>query len=473
MDEKQIFAEYQKTIQQFKSKKDPSMGDTRAYLAALVDLNILERGAKNRSDMLFSLEKSLRHIKSVDIHKDYKNTIKSWQENDRSALKNYLNKIHGKQTQIIKKSSKNGFKAISLFTGSCGLDLGFEYAGFKICLGLDIDPGSKELVELNRANIPFLFGDIKDITTNQILGNAGMKKGEIDVLLGGPPCQPFSPAGNQNSLYDPRSRALIEYIRVIEEAQPKFFVMEEVPGLLTASIKHVPLIERQKRRLSREEKKGSAWNLILKELKKTKYKIIYSELNAADYGTPQIRKRIIAMGVRPDYKVKPALPEPTHKKPGKPSLTPLKPWVPLLDAILGVEPGQYNSLGPKYKEYMPYVPPGGNWRQIPDDLKKEAMNSAYFSGGGKMGFYRRLTWFEPAPTLVTSPSMKATMMIHPWEDRAISVNEYKLIQGFPIDWKVPKSLGVQYKKLGEAVPPILANAVALKVRELLSEVKNQ
>ena len=88
-----------------------------------------------------------------------------------------------------------------------------------------------------------------------------------------------------------------------------------------------------------------------------------------------------------------------------------------------------------------------------------------------MGFYRRLTWFEPSPTLVTSPAMKATMMIHPWEDRPLSINEYKLIQGFPVSWKVPGSLSVQYRKIGEAVPPILAYSVALKVKEILENVE--
>ena len=149
------------------------------------------------------------------------------------------------------------------------------------------------------------------------------------------------------------------------------------------------------------------------------------------------------------------------------SLDQLKPWITLQNSIMGIEIGECPDLSPKFKKYMPCVPPGGNWRQIPDNLKKEAMNNAFYAGGGKMGFYRRLCWFEQSPTLVTSPTMKSTMMVHPWEDRPISVNEYKVIQGFPIEWLLPGSVTNKYKKVGEAVPPTLSFAIAKNVRKIL------
>ena len=125
------------------------------------------------------------------------------------------------------------------------------------------------------------------------------------------------------------------------------------------------------------------------------------------------------------------------------------------------------ELPPKYKKYMKYVPPGGNWRQIPHDLVPDAMNGAFVAGGGRMGFYRRLSWFEPSPTLVTTPIMKGSMLIHPVEDRPLSVNDYKVIQGFPQDWEVPGPLSAEYRKIGEAVPPLLAYSVALGLKQSL------
>lgn len=474
MDRDVLLAEYWKFINNFKSKKIFSFGDARAYISALVDLNLLDIGLAKYSDFYEAMHLSLNHSNKINknnnIQSDYSKILKKWRKSDKSKLIESSRTIKGGGTIPIDKKQKNGLSAISLCTGCYGLDLGFEYAGFKIKLGLDNDKSSEEIITKNRSDQPFILDDISKVKTEEILTQSGLQKGEIDVIIGGPPCQPFSPAGNIASMYDPRSRPLLEFIRVVREAEPKAFVMEEVPGLLSARIKHVPLREIiNGRRLSEEEKRGSAWKLILKEIKKTNYEILYDKLNAADFGAPQTRERIIVVGINKKLGRKPELPEVTHKKPGKPSLQTLNPWVPVLDAIIGIDKGKCNSLGPKFSKYMPNVPPGGNWRQLPDSVKKDAMNSAYHSGGGKMGFYRRLSWFHPSPTLVTSPSMKSTMMIHPWEERPISVNEYKVLQGFPIDWNVPNSVSAQYRKIGEAVPPILAYAVAQKIKELISD----
>jgi len=468
-DEEVILASYWSFLQGFRSKKDFSLGDARAYISALVDLYIAENGLSRREDLLNALRAAIDHAKTVKA-KDYSETLSAWRELDRDIFYEFSKKLEGKGVEMPKRSPKNGFNVISLFTGSYGLDLGFEYAGLTVRVALDVDKSSKAIVEANRPEVPFILRDIKDITTREILAIAGLGKGDVDVVTGGPPCQPFSPAGKRHSLKDPRASPLMEFIRVIKEAEPKAFVMEEVPGLISARIKHVPISERGKGSLSPEEEAGSAWRVVLEELKKTGYRITYGVLNAADYGTPQVRERLFVIGLRPDLGASPSLPEPTHRRPDKPSLTGLNQWVPLLDAIGGVNPGEYTPLPPKYARFLKYVPPGGNWRQIPQELRPEAMNGAYDAGGGRMGFYRRLTWFEPSPTLVTSPAMKATMMIHPWEDRPLSVDEYKAIQGFPEDWVVPGSVYTQYRKIGEAVPPILAYAVASAVVDLLEGV---
>jgi DNA (cytosine-5)-methyltransferase 1 len=105
------------------------------------------------------------------------------------------------------------------------------------------------------------------------------------------------------------------------------------------------------------------------------------------------------------------------------------------------------------------VPEGGNWRDIPAEYQELAMGGAYFSGGGKVGFYRRLSYDQPSPTLVTSPVQKATMLCHPTKDRPLSVHEYARIQQFPDDWKFIGSANDKYKQIGNAVPCGLAEAV--------------
>jgi DNA (cytosine-5)-methyltransferase 1 len=246
--------------------------------------------------------------------------------------------------------------------------------------------------------------------------------------------------------------------------------MEEVTGLLNARLKHVPIKERN-RELLPEELPGSVWGVVLQELSKTGYKIVWGVLNAADYGAPQIRQRVFVIGVRRDLGIRPRLPSPTHAKPGNLTLVGAKPWICLLEAISGVSAREYIELPPKYRKYMKYIPPGGNWRQIPNDIVPDAMNGAFKAGGGRMGFYRRLTWFEPSPTLVTSPIMKGSMLVHPAEDRPLSVDEYKIIQGFPQDWIVPGKTAEKYKKIGEAVPPLLSYAVASMLKRELTKVK--
>ncbi len=459
-----------------------SKGDARAYLSLLAELRHLETG----EDIVNALEWALGHAVGLlkngkcAVVEDYQSKYKEWLNTDRSKIR--LRKFVPLPSRVETKTYQpvETLYSISLFTGAYGLDLGFEQAGFDVTVGLDISEWSYQNFRANHPDKPFILGDINKVTTKEILKEAGLAPGEVDVLTGGPPCQPFSTAGKRQGLNDPRASALMQYIRVIREARPKVFVMEEVTGLLNARLKHVPIKERGKRPLLPEEQPGSVWKVVIKELEKTGYLVDWKVLNAADYGTPQVRERVIVVGVRPDIAKKRGLkkgmlhPAPTHTGiPRNGALDKwvssghqaLPPWLTLAEAIADIKDHiGYSKLGPKYAKFMKYVPAGGNWRQIPDDLKKEAMNSAYHAGGGKMGFYRRLTWFEPSPTLVTSPSMKATMMIHPLEDRPLSVREYIRIQGFPEDWKVVLSVAQAYKVFGEAVPVPLARAVALKVR---------
>jgi len=456
-------------IERFNGYSSFSMGDARAYISMLADITIVSTGA----DYVTALAEALKRAEDIytsrgyqGVIDDYKAVYREWQGVDRSKLKDSPPKLTCNTLPKGEYNIDTELTVVSLFTGAYGLDLGFELAGFRVTVALDISEDSYMNLRVNRPKVPFLLGDIKRFKTEDILKEAGLRPGEVDVVTGGPPCQPFSPAGKRQSLNDPRAAPLMEFIRVIVEARPKVFVMEEVPGILSARIKHIPIAERNKRPLSPEEEPGSAWRVVLEELGKTGYIIGWKVLNAADYGTPQERERVIVVGVRPDLKVRPVFPEPTHSRRPTGLLGGLKPWLTLLEAVTDIEDHiGFIPLPPKYAKYMKYVPPGGNWRQLPDELKREAMGGAYSAGGGRMGFYRRLTWFEPSPTLVTSPAMKATMMVHPWEDRPLTVREYLRLQGFPDDWRVVIPVQDAYRLFGEAVPVPLAYAVARALRD--------
>ncbi len=357
----------------------------------------------------------------------------------------------------------NGFNVVSLFSGAMGLDIGFMAAGFDIRVANDIDPKSKETIELNVPQISFIFKDINTVSTDELLATASLKKGEVDVLIGGPPCQPFSPAGKRLGLSDPRASPLKYFVRAIKELKPKVFVMEEVPGILSSRLRHLPISERSKRELTEEEKPGSAFKVILEMLASTGYKFTYGRLNAADFGSPQLRERIIFIGLRDG---KPTLPEITHSDSSIPGTL---PWNTFWEATLDITGCVSDSaqLSPKTLEYMKHVPPGGNWRELPPEHLRSAMGGAYIAGGGKVGFYRRLSWDEPSPTLVTSPIQKGTLLVHPELNRPLTVKEYARLQGFPDDWKIAGSVMDKYRLIGNAVPVHLSYAIALHVRGLL------
>jgi DNA (cytosine-5)-methyltransferase 1 len=445
-----------------------SMGDVRAYISLLTDLNIAggERDYVEALYRAYEAASSLYESRGLSaLAEDYREKVKEWAVLDRSSFS--VRPPTPNNTSL--KPVVKGATVISLFTGAYGMDMGFEKAGYEVLLGLDISDASYKNFKANRPKTPFIYGDIVNYSTTDILREAGLKPGEVDVVTGGPPCQPFSTAGKREGLNDHRSKALAEYIRFIGEAKPKVFVMEEVAGLLNARLVHVPIKERGKRPLGPEEQPGSLWKVVLAALQETGYKIVWGVLNAADFGAPQERERVIVIGVRPDIGVSPTLPQPTYSKKPKATLTGVTlPWVTMAEAIMGVkEDIGYVDLPPKYLRYIRYVPGGGNWRQIPEGLKPGAMNGAYSAGGGKMGFYRRVAWFEPSPTLVTSPAMKATMLVHPWYDRPLGVREYMRLQGFPDDWKVAVRVQDAYRLFGEAVPVPLAYAVAVHIGALM------
>jgi DNA (cytosine-5)-methyltransferase 1 len=353
------------------------------------------------------------------------------------------------------------FRAISLFSGAMGLDIGFMQSGVNILLGNDIEKESCNTVLSNLPDMRFLNKDIDDVTPADLTREAGISSGELDILIGGPPCQPFSPAGKRAGLNDPRASPLKYFIRAIKEIRPAAFVMEEVPGLLSSRLKHFPYYDKYTRKPVGDEERGSAFKVVTEMLDSTGYRYAYATLNAADYGAPQFRNRVIFIGLKEG---EPSFPEPTHAGNGSSGRD---PWVTFWEAARSFRYTKDLGLAEGDARFMGYVPPGGNWSQMPPEIARKAMGKALESEGGRMGFFRRIAWDEPSPTLVTTPTQKGTFLVHPEFDRFLSIPEYKILQGFPEWWRITGTTESQYKLIGNAVPIHLSMAVASHVTKIL------
>lgn len=334
---------------------------------------------------------------------------------------------------------------ISLFSGAMGLDIGLSKAGLNIAIGQDFDIACAATIKANGHKA--LHGDIRNIDASDLLNKAKLHPGEAFLLCGGPPCQPFSTAGRRMGINDPRGSLFMDFIRMIDHIRPRFFIMENVKGIMSAPLKHVPLVERSKNHAG--QKIGKVLDIILSEFEKLGYKTVFGVLDAVNYGVPQFRERFVLIGSRDNEDV--FLPIPTHFQLHQDHNY---RWQTLRESITDLENanGECTKFSSERLNYLRLVPEGGNWKDIPDNLISKAMGGAYESGGGKVGFYRRLSYDQPAPTLVTSPVQKATMMCHPKQDRPLSVREYARIQQFPDTWVFEGTVAAKYRQIGNAVP---------------------
>ncbi len=358
--------------------------------------------------------------------------------------------------------------ALSFFSGAMGLDIGLKKAGFDIRLACEYDKYCQQTIKHNQPDLPLLT-DINNYEAADILEAAGLsEEDDIDLIVGGPPCQAFSTAGKRQGFNDDRGNSFLKYIDLALELRPKFLVIENVRGLLSCPMKHRPHRERGNEYpdLVQDELKGGALNFVLHKLKKAGYGYSFDLYNSANFGTPQKRERVIIICTR-DGSNPPFL-TPTnsqHEEFGLP------PWRSFKEAVRGVNSCNHLSFPEKRLQYYRMLKPGQNWRSLPEHLQKEALGKSYFAGGGKTGFLRRLSWDDPSPTLVTHPAMPATDLAHPEEDRPLSVEEYKRVQEFPDNWEICGPLIQQYKQIGNAVPVSLGYAVGTLIQNLLAERK--
>jgi len=351
------------------------------------------------------------------------------------------------------KDSFSNRDVISLFSGAMGLDIGLTIAGLTVKVGQDFDNACVTTMKANGHNV--LGGDIRDIDPQRLLDIAGLNPGEPFLLCGGPPCQPFSTAGKRLGINDPRGSLFMDFIRMIDAIRPRFFIMENVKGIMSAPLQHTPISQRNGQ-ATLEERPGSVLDVILSEFNKLGYKTVYGVLDAVNYGVPQFRERFVLIGSREQEDI--YLPFPTHFQMHQ---DPNYRWVTLKNAIadLELDPRECASFSSDRMEFLKIVPEGGNWKSLPTDMIEKAMGGAFLSGGGKVGFYRRLSYDQPSPTLVTSPVQKASMLCHPTQNRPLSVREYARIQQFPDDWDITGTIAAKYRQIGNAVPVGLATAL--------------
>lgn len=349
--------------------------------------------------------------------------------------------------------------ALSLFSGAGGLDIGLEQAGFHLLaqIEMDSDCSSTLLARAERKQTGSLVIQkrIEDVDPGLLSKQMKVLPGELDLLAGGPPCQPFTTTGLRKGINDRRaSSAFPKYLEYVSVFRPKALMLENVDGFLSAALKHRPLSKRGKKNppLSWEESKGSFLHWFLTELAGLGYSVSWGVLDAVGHGVAQFRQRAFLIGVHGEEPC--FLPEETFG----PGLA--EPWQNLREALADVhETGPVQPLSERKKKVFRLIPPGGNWRDLPPDLQRQTMGAAYHATGGKSGWWRRLSWDSPAPTVLGMPDHSSTALIHPDENRCLSLNECAAVQSFPrgaIFSGTPRSC---YQQVGNAVPPRLGEAM--------------
>jgi len=340
-------------------------------------------------------------------------------------------------------------KVISLFTGAGGLDFGFEAAGFHTAAAVEIDPACCRTL---RANRPWqvIGDDIHNVRTSDLLAIAGLAPSQPDVLIGGPPCQPFSKSGywatgDSKRLDDQRADTLSAYLRILEEAQPRAFLLENVYGLAYRG-------------------KDEGLNRILRGVEAINrrtglnYKPRWKVLNAAGYGVPQLRERVIIIASRDGAEF--SFPEPSFGSPDAVRLG-QHPYRTAWDA-LGDLPAYPNEdgleMGGKWAELLPSIPEGHNYlwhTRRGGGLPLFGWRTRYWN------FLLKLAKDRPSWTIQAQPG-SATGPFH-WKNRKLSSRELARLQTFPDDVNFPVSRNEVQRQLGNAVPSLLAEVLAREI----------
>lgn len=334
------------------------------------------------------------------------------------------------------------FTTIELFAGAGGLALGVESAGFDTIGLVEFDKDAADTLKKNRPEWNVINDDIANISCLDLEDYFSIKKGELDLLSGGAPCQAFSYAGKRLGLEDARGTLFYHYAVFLEKLQPKMFLFENVRGLLTHD-------------------HGKTYETMLDIFTNAGYTISRQVMNAWEHGAPQKRERLITIGIRNDLAESCVFEFPKAHE-----------YKPVLrDVLLDCPEGPGVPYGEKKRKIFELVPPGGYWRDIDPEVAKEYMKSCWDMEGGRTGILRRMSLDEPSLTVLTSPSQKQTERCHPIEARPFTVRENARCQMFPDEWEFCGNVMSQYKQVGNAVPVSLAHDIALEISRTLRMVE--
>ncbi len=390
--------------------------------------------------------------------------------------KRYLDPITGLiYTSILNVNNTpfSGNKVISLFSGAGGMDIGLEAAGFETVACVEHDKDCCTTLEFNRPEWNIEIGDdsaspgdIRYVKGEDILRKAGLRKGEAALVVGGPPCQPFSNIGKKQGTDDPVNGDLYaEFVRVVKECLPRGFIFENVAGL--KQDKHRPLL-----------------NFLVQELSDAGYSIDCSILNAADYGVPQQRKRFIMLGLLGEEK--PSFPIPTHhqdaasqsslyRRIGFAGRTNFRSWATVgetfssaLSKLESRSDYALMNISEVVQNRMKHLKQGENFKALPMELRPNCWKNGRHQGQDTFG---RMREDRPSLTIRTAAYNPAKgMYIHPTENRGLSSHEMAALQSFPMDWIFRRAgtdkvtLVSVGKQIGNAVPPPLAKALGLAMK---------
>lgn len=363
----------------------------------------------------------------------------------------------------------NKLKAISLFSGAGGMDIGVTQAGFEVEACIELDSNCcqtlRENIRRSDASTKVFEGDIRVFNPEELLQQCSLKPGEIDLLFGGPPCQAFSQIGKKLALEDERGMLLFQVIRYAKVLKPRAIMMEQVKGLLTAKdLNGVP---------------GGVFNSFIEELDSLGYVPKWKVMLAAEYGVPQLRQRVILVATEKPNGFE--FPDPTHAAPERcVGFFPLLPYSTVGDAITDLRPpvskadvpeipedSHYDVTPKRDRERIHGVPEGENLSSQ-TNLPKEQRGNLTQKDTTK---FLRLSRSRPSNTL-----RGGEIFFHPLEDRYLTPREYMRIHGFPDSYVLCGPIRGrtgsvrdldQHRQVGNAVPPPLAKAVAEKIKEII------
>lgn len=329
---------------------------------------------------------------------------------------------------------------VSTFAGCGGSSLGYSMAGYRELLAVEWDANAVACFRANFPEVPVYYGDIAALSVEEVLRLTGLRPGELDVFDGSPPCQGFSIAGKRD-FADPRNQLFREYVRLLNGLQPRVFVMENVSGMVKGDMKLI-------------------FAEVLTELRGCGYRVTARLMNAAFFGVPQARQRMIFVGVRNDLEMEPAHPlaetAPVILRAAIPDMLVPRPadWKPPVGIDgLPVEHPAPPRLTPKYRALAPRVRIG---------------ECAADHDPGK-GFQNlvRVDPEWPSPTLTMNPGNGRGTPLHPYEHRSLSIEEAKRIGSFPDAFRLVGPFADQWARIGNSVPPLLMEAIARTIRERL------